>query len=62
MDCEKVRFRQGYPEVIGGWEKYSSNTYIGTARSLFNWTALNGDDLLGVGTEKSSTLSKVRLL
>jgi len=52
VDCEKVRFRQGYPEVIGGWEKYSSNTYIGTARSLFNWTALNGDNLLGVGTEK----------
>ena len=50
VDCDKVRFRQGYPEVIGGWEKYSSNTYLGTARALFNWVALDGSDFLGVGT------------
>ncbi len=51
VDCDKVRFRLGYPEVIGGWEKYSQNTYIGTARGLFNWVALDGSDFLGVGTE-----------
>ncbi len=51
VDCDLIRFRQGYPEVIGGWEKYSQNTYIGTARGLFNWVALDGSDLLGVGTE-----------
>ena len=51
VDCDKIRFRQGFPEVIGGWEKYSQNTYIGTARGLFNWVALDGSDLLGVGTE-----------
>jgi len=51
VDCDKVRFRLGFPEVIGGWEKYSQNTYIGTARGLFNWVALDGSDLLGVGTE-----------
>ena len=51
VDCDKVRFRQGYPEVIGGWEKYSPETYIGTVRGLFNWTALDGSDLLGLGTE-----------
>ncbi len=50
VDCDKVRFRQGYPEVIGGWEKYSQNTYLGTARALFNWVALDGSDFLGVGT------------
>jgi hypothetical protein len=50
VDCDKVRFRLGYPEVIGGWEKYSSNTYLGTARALFNWVALDGSDFLGVGT------------
>ena len=50
VDCDKVRFRQGFPEVIGGWEKYSSNTYLGTARALFNWVALDGSDFLGVGT------------
>jgi len=51
VDCDKVRFRQGFPEVIGGWEKYSSETYIGTVRGLHNWVALDGGDLLGLGTE-----------
>ncbi len=51
VDCDKVRFRQGYPEVIGGWEKYSPETYIGTVRGLHNWVALDGANLLGLGTE-----------
>jgi len=50
VDCDKVRFRLGFPEVMGGWEKYSQNTYFGTARALFNWVALDGSDFLGVGT------------
>lgn len=49
-DCDKVRFRFGYPEKIGGWEKYSQNTYEGSARALHNWLALNGSNYLGVGT------------
>tara|TARA_Y100001972_G_scaffold95573_1_gene117730 strand:- start:353 stop:2245 length:1893 start_codon:yes stop_codon:yes gene_type:complete len=58
VDCDKVRFRQGYPEVIGGWEKYSSETYIGTVRGLFNWTTLDGSDLLGLGTESKYYIEK----
>jgi hypothetical protein len=50
VDCDKVRFRQGYPEVIGGWEKYSEERYLGTVRALHNWVALDGSDFLGVGT------------
>ena len=49
-DCDKIRFRFGYPEKIGGWVKYSTNTYLGTARRLHNWIALDGSDFLGVGT------------
>ena len=49
-DCDKIRFRFGYPEKIGGWEKYSSNTYVGSARALHNWIALDGSNYLGVGT------------
>ena len=49
-DCDKIRFRFGYPEKIGGWEKYSSNTYQGSARALHNWIALDGSDYMGVGT------------
>ena len=51
VDCDKVRFRLGFPEVIGGWEKYSPETYIGTVRGLHNWVALDGSNLLGLGTE-----------
>ena len=50
VDCDKIRFRLGTPEKIGGWIKYSSNTFQGTARRLHNWVALDGSDFLGVGT------------
>ena len=50
VDCDKIRFRFGYPEKFGGWEKMSSNTYEGTARRLHNWLALDGSNFLGVGT------------
>jgi hypothetical protein len=51
-DCDKVRFRSGYPEKIGGWAVLSYTTFIGTCRSLWNWVSLKGFNLLGVGTEK----------
>ncbi len=49
-DCDKVRFRLGYAEKMGGWEKYSPNTYDGTARGLHDWVALDGSKFLGLGT------------
>lgn len=49
-DCDKVRFRQGFPEKIGGWQKISSTTYQGVARSLHQWTDLDQDKYTGVGT------------
>jgi hypothetical protein len=50
FDCDKIRFRFGYPEKMGGWGKYSSSTYLGSARALHNWVALDGSNYLGVGT------------
>jgi len=50
FDCDKVRFRSGYPEKIGGWRLLTNTTYIGTARSLWNWITLAGYDMLGIGT------------
>lgn len=49
-DCDKVRFRSGYPEKIGGWAALSYNTFLGTCRSLWNWVTLTQYNLLGVGT------------
>jgi len=50
IDGDKVRFRFGFPEKFGGWERYSSNTYEGSARRLHNWVALDGSDFMGIGT------------
>ena len=51
-DCDKVRFRFGYPEKLGGWQKYSLNTFLGSSRSLHAWANLEGNSYLGIGTEK----------
>ena len=50
IDGDKIRFRFGYPEKIGGWTKYTSNTYLGTPRTLHAWITLAGDRYLGLGT------------
>lgn len=49
-DCDKVRFRQGTPEKIGGWQQYSANTYLGICRALWPWSTFSYSGLLGVGT------------
>jgi hypothetical protein len=49
-DMDKVRFRFGFPEKIGGWEKSSSTYFLGTCRALHPWVALDGERFLGVGT------------
>jgi len=50
VDGDKIRFRLGFPEKIGGWVKANPNQYEGTARSLHNWSALDGSNFLGLGT------------
>lgn len=49
-DSDKVRFRQGTPEKIGGWVRVSANTFLGTCRSLWTWVTLGSEKLVGVGT------------
>jgi len=50
FDGDKVRFRKGRVETIGGWTKYISTAIQGVARSLFDWGSADGDKYLGVGT------------
>tara|TARA_R110002110_G_scaffold214242_3_gene427855 strand:+ start:1212 stop:3533 length:2322 start_codon:yes stop_codon:yes gene_type:complete len=50
FDCDKVRFVNGLPQKMGGWVKINSTAFSGVCRSLFNWSTLNGSDLMGVGT------------
>jgi len=49
-ECDKIRFRQGTPEKIGGWQRISSSTFLGVCRSLWNWVTLGFLNLMGVGT------------
>ena len=50
VDGDKIRFRKGRVEKIGGWEKLSSDTLIGSARALHSWISLGGSKFLGIGT------------
>ena len=47
---DKVRFRQGTPEKIGGWQRISSATFLGVCRALWNWVTLGFENLMGLGT------------
>lgn len=50
FDANKVRFRLGFPEKIGGWQKLSSSSFLGVCRRLISWNALSGQLNIGVGT------------
>jgi hypothetical protein len=49
-DSDKIRFRAGFPEKIGGWEEYSPNSYVGVCRHLKPWTALDSTEYLATAT------------
>jgi hypothetical protein len=57
-ESDKVRFRQGTPEQIGGWVKVSDSTYLGVCRSLFVWATLSDIDYVGVGTNLKFYVSR----
>ena len=52
VDCDKIRFRFGYPEKLNGWEKNSTKAFLGLCRGLHEWVALSGEKFLGVGTQQ----------
>jgi hypothetical protein len=57
-DGDKIRFRQGTPEVIGGWQRISANTFLGICRSLWDWVTLDRLNLVGVGTNLKFYIAK----
>lgn len=52
FDCDKIRFRSGFPEKIGGWIVQTLSPYVGSARALFPWIASNGQEITAVGTNE----------
>jgi len=51
-ECDKIRFRSGYPEKLGGWVKATPRTFIGTCRQMWSWVTTFSDDLLALGTNE----------
>ena len=50
-DCDKVRFRSGFPQKIGGWTRATPGyTFDGVCRMMINWFDLSNNNLIGVGT------------
>ena len=52
IDCDKVRFRKGLPQKIGGWTKQTEDYYVGVGRALFTWFDLSGFRYAGIGTDR----------
>lgn len=51
-DSDKIRFRNGLPEKIGGWQKFLNTPFIGTARDILRWASLNGTIYTSIATNK----------
>ena len=51
-NCDKVRFRKGLPQKIGGWEKFSLDYYVGVGRALHQWFDNSGNRYEGLGTDR----------
>ena len=49
-ECDKIRFRSGYPQKLGGWVKTTTATFYGACRQMFNWVTSFSDDFMGMGT------------
>ena len=49
-DGDKIRFRAGMPEKIGGWVKAMQTKFLGTCRAMHEWSALDGNRFLAMGT------------
>jgi len=52
FECDKVRFRSGYPQKIGGWLRYGTVSIVGICRQVFNWITTASDNYLALGTSK----------
>ena len=50
--CDRVRFRSGQPQKIGGWLKGTAQVLIGICRQMFTWVTSFSDNYMAVGTNK----------
>ena len=50
FDSDKVRFRKGRPEKIGGWRKFAEDSFLGICRSIHDWASLESIKYIALGT------------
>jgi hypothetical protein len=62
FECNKVRFRSGYPQKIGGWLRYGTFTVAGICRQMFNWISTASDNYLALGTSKKLYIEAGQIL
>lgn len=55
-ECDKIRFRSGYPQKLGGWRKSLPASFRGYCRQMFNWVTSYADNLLALGTNEKAYL------
>lgn len=53
-ECDKIRFRSGYPQKIGGWTKTTPTAFVGVCRQMWNWITSYSDNLLALGTNEKA--------
>jgi hypothetical protein len=51
-ECDKIRFRSGYPQKIGGWQKYIVTQLTGICRQMFNYITTTSDNIMFYGTSQ----------
>ena len=61
-NCDKIRFRSGYPQKIGGWLRYGTFTVAGICRQVFNWITTASDNYLALGTSKKLYIEAGQIL
>lgn len=61
-ECDKIRFRSGYPQKIGGWLRYGTIAVVGVCRQMFNWITTASDNYLGLGTSKKLYIEAGQIL
>ena len=52
VDSDNVRFFQGLPQKIKGWEKFVSTTIVGVVRDQHAWVSLDGTRYDAFGTDR----------
>ena len=53
--CDKIRFRSGYPQKLGGWLRSTSETFLGVCRQMYGWITSYGDNFVAMRSEEHTS-------